>query len=104
MKYSGELIRALIEGGTFGLGAERKKFVLTEIMQGKQMTDIWKKGQMSLPERAQPETLTEDVYKRQSLWESIILGYWECPSCLCALRPPPPALSRGWGGRYLLLW
>ena len=76
MKYSGELIRALIEGGTFGLGAERKKFVLTEIMQGKQMTDIWKKGQMSLPERAQPETLTED--------ETLP----ECSHCSIALRTP----------------
>lgn len=74
VNYSDEVIKAIVKTNVFGLGAERKKFQLYEIMQGSELRSIW----------------TSDKFYDENIVVNLLKGEkWEvCSHCSLQLITP----------------
>lgn len=61
VNYAADFVRALVGVGILGLGAERKKFELTEIIHGTQLRTIWTNEKPNVITRLKAEVLLDEV-------------------------------------------
>lgn len=75
VRYTGNLIEALVKTREFGLGAERKKFELMEIMQESRLEVMWESNNSDKIKFAGGEVLLDEMQR-------------DCSQCAIMLQTP----------------
>ncbi|SDD50077.1 Uncharacterized conserved protein [Paenibacillus sp. CF095] len=72
VRYAKDITTSLTQAQTFGIGAERKAFELTDIFHADQYGPIWKQGQFEM-NAAIPENISVHALQEHASWCSIHL-------------------------------
>ncbi|RAI89595.1 uncharacterized protein DUF2276 [Paenibacillus pabuli] len=70
IRYAEHIVSAIAQVPSFGIGAERKRFELMDILQGDQYGSIWKSERMNM-QAASPENISVFTQQDQALWCSL---------------------------------
>lgn len=72
IRYAQPIVSSLAQAQHFGIGAERKPFELTDILQGEQYGGIWRKGELDM-NTAIPENISVHALQEPASWCSVHL-------------------------------
>jgi hypothetical protein len=70
IRFTKEVVMAMVQAKQFGIGAERKLFELTDILHGERYQPIWKEGRLDM-NAAVSENISTHAIQHHASWCSI---------------------------------